>query len=239
MKLAAVMEPFDSFWEAPEDIEKGYGKFAKFYRRNYLRYIPQGRDTRILVVSCGPGYFVKLLSEEGYRHVLGIDSDPEKTRYCLMKGMQCEAKRAFQFLEDHNETFDLIIAEQEINHLTLEEVFRFLDLCTRRLRRGGRLILHSINGANPIVASESLAQNIDHFNSYTEYSLKQVLKYSKFTDIRVFPLRLYIFYENPLNWVGLIMELALEVIFRFAFMFYGKSNRIFTKKIGAVCSVPE
>ncbi len=32
-KLTAKVEPFDTFWEAPEDIEKGYTSFYQFYRR--------------------------------------------------------------------------------------------------------------------------------------------------------------------------------------------------------------
>src|SRR6266850_2556724 len=71
-ELTAKIEPFDSFWEAPEDIEKGYASFYQFYRWNYLKYLPGDRHARILVISCGPGYFVNLLNKEGYRNVLGI-----------------------------------------------------------------------------------------------------------------------------------------------------------------------
>ena len=60
--LTARMEPFDSFWEAPEDIESGYDRFAKFYAHNYLPRLPDNRDTRLLVISCGAGYFVSLLA---------------------------------------------------------------------------------------------------------------------------------------------------------------------------------
>ena len=51
-QLASKLEPFDSFWEAPTDIEKGYSKFHQFYKCNYLPYIPQDRKSRILVISC-------------------------------------------------------------------------------------------------------------------------------------------------------------------------------------------
>ena len=77
-ELTAKIEPFDSFWEAPDDIEKGYASFYAFYQHNYLKFIPQDRTSRILVISCGPGYFVNLLNSKGYHSVLGIDSYPEK-----------------------------------------------------------------------------------------------------------------------------------------------------------------
>ena len=76
--LTAKMEPFDSFWEAPENIEKGYVTFGTFYRYNYLMHFPENKTANILIISCGPGYMVNLLNEEGYKNVLGIDSIEEK-----------------------------------------------------------------------------------------------------------------------------------------------------------------
>lgn len=94
--------------------------------------------------------------------------------------------------------------------------------------------MHSLNGANPITGSEALAQNFDHYNTLTEYSLKQILEHTGFRDIKVFPLKLYIFYKNPVNYIGLTLDLILNVLFRLSFLFYGKKNRLFSKKIGAI-----
>ena len=90
-------------------------------------------------------------------------------------------------------------------------------------------------GANPITGSEALAQNFDHHNTLTSYSLDQILRHANFQRIRVFPLKLYIFYENPANYVGIVLTFLLETIFRLGFIFYGKDNKLFTKKIGAAC----
>jgi SAM-dependent methyltransferase len=234
-KLTAKIEPFDSFWEAPEDIEKGYDTFGKFYTHNYLKYLPVERTTSILVVSCGPGYFVNLLNREGYADVNGIDSDPEKIKYGKGRGLNCLTANAFDFLENSGKEYDVIFLEQEINHLTKEEILVFLDLCRRNLKDGGTLIVHSLNGANPITGSEALAQNFDHFNTFTEYSLRQILEYTGYCDIRVIPLNLYVFYGNPLNYVAMLMSKLNELYFRFNFVLYGKHNRIFTKKIAAIC----
>lgn len=235
MKLTAKMEPFDSFWEAPEDIEKGYNTFYKFYKKNYLNYLLNKKEANILVISCGPGYFINLLTKEGYSNVLGIDSDPEKVKYALKRGLNCKTEEALIFLENSKNRFDVIIAEQEINHLTMKEILKFLELCQKNLSKDGILIIHSINGANPITGTESLTQNIDHYNAFTEYSLRQVLEYANFHEIRVFPLNLYVFHENPLNYVGILVEKLFTLFFILSFKLYGKSNKIFTKKIAAVC----
>lgn len=232
--LTARIEPFDSFWEAPPDIEKGYRTFGEFYRHNYLEYLPEDRNARILVISCGPGYFVRLMGEEGFRRVTGIDSDPEKVAYAERHGLDCRVARAFDFLERAGEPYDVIFAEQEINHLTKPEILEFLDACRRALRPGGSLLLHSINGASPLTGAEARAGNFDHYNSFTEYSLKQVLEHRGFGGVRVFPLNLYVFYKNPLNYVALGVWTLLSLAFRAGFLLVGKDARIFTKKIGAV-----
>jgi SAM-dependent methyltransferase len=237
-KLSARMEPFDSYWQAPKDVEKGYASFYQYYKSNYLKHLPADRTSAILVVSCGPGYLVKLLNDEAYTNVLGIDSDPEKVKYAVQRQMNCAQAEAFPFLEEREGVFDLIICEQELNHLTKDETLAFLSLCRRSLKPGGGLLVYGLNGANPLTGSESLAQNIDHFNTFTEYSVGQILEYSGFEQIEVFPLKLYVFYLNPLNYVGLLVTATLELTFRILFKLYGKSNRIFSKKIAAVCRKP-
>ena len=232
--LTAIIEPFDSFWEAPKDVEKGFDTFGMFYRHNYLQYLPKNRDANILVISCGYGYFVHLLKTVGYTSVSGIDSDPEKVRIATKKGLNCTVGNAFAFLENRSGSYDAVIAEQEINHLTKEEILIFLELCRKSLAEGGTLLVHSLNGANPITGSEALAQNFDHYNTFTEYSLRQVLEHTGFGEVSVFPLNLYVFYNNPLNYVALLAHRINTVLFRINFILYGKHNRIFTKKIAAV-----
>ncbi|TCK18187.1 methyltransferase family protein [Thiogranum longum] len=234
-ELTAKMEPFDSFWEGPHDIEKGYGSFYKFYKHNYLKHMPEDRNARILVISCGPGYFVNMLNREGYTNVLGIDSFQEKIEHATRHGLNCETARAFEFLQENGEAFDAIFCEQELNHLTKQEILDFLGLCWNSLRKGGRLVTHGLNGANPITGSEALAQNFDHYNTFTEYTFGQMLEYSNFQDIRVYPLSLYVFWTNPLNYALIAMSALYTLFFRVSFIMYGKTNKLFTKKIGAVC----
>jgi 2-polyprenyl-3-methyl-5-hydroxy-6-metoxy-1,4-benzoquinol methylase len=233
--LTAKIEPFDSFWEGPEDIEKGYSSLNQFYKCNYLRYIPEDKKANVLVISCGPGYFVNMLAQQGYSNILGIDSDTDKVKYAIDKHLNCRTERAFDFLENNKEQFNLIICEQEVNHLTKEEILMFLKLCWEGLRPDGRLIVHALNGANPITGAEALAQNFDHYNTFTEYTLRQVLKYSNFDDIMVIPLNLYVFYKNPFNYVAILLDKIYTLFFRFSFILYGKSNKIFTKKIAGIC----
>jgi len=231
-KLAARIEPFDSYWQAPDDVESGYHKFAAYYKHNYSRHLPRDKNVSILVISCGPGYLVDLLRSEGYERVVGIDSDDEKIAYGKNRGLDCRVARAFEFLQDNPDVnYDVIIPEQELSHLTHEETIAFLRLCYSRLGRDGILIAYTLNGANPLVGSENLAHNIDHFYTVTEYSFHQLLDLAGFRNIKIHPLKLYVFWKNPLNYVGLVATTILELSFRAIFALYGKKVKILTKKI--------
>ena len=233
-ELTAEIEPFDSFWEAPSDIERGYRTVVRYYEHNYLSRMPSDRDARILVVSCGPGYLVQMLVSHGYSRVVGIDSVPEKVEWARRRDLPCRVARVFEFLAGNEEPFDLIFAEQEINHLTKDEILVLLAACRENLRPGGAVIVHSVNAANPITGSESRAGNFDHYNSFTEHSLKQVLEHTGFEETEAFPLHLYVFYGNPFNYVASLAAKLSFAAFRLYFMLMGKSARIFTKKIGAM-----
>lgn len=234
-QLAAKIEPFDSFWEGPEDVEKGYGKFYEFYKHNYLKHLHLDPSANVLVISCGPGYLVNTLNAHGYNNVVGIDSFPDKVAHAARKGLNCQTARAMEWLAEHQGEYDAIFCEQEINHLTKEEIVPFLHMCQASLKPGGNLFVHALNGANPITGAEALAQNFDHYNTFTEYTMRQVLEYAGYKEVKVFPLNLYVFYRNPLNYILIAVSALYTLFFRTSFILYGKSNKLFTKKIAAVC----
>lgn len=232
-QLAAKLEPFDSYWQAPDDIEKGYTSFGAYYKYNYLPLLPADRSTKILVVSCGPGYLLNVLRDNGYVDVLGIDSDKDKISHAISRKLNCQVAAAFPFLESASDEYDVIIPEQELNHLTLDEMIDFLCLCRSNLTSDGLIVVYGLNGANPMVGSENLAHNIDHFNTFTEHSLKQILQLAGFQNIKIHPLKIYVFWKNPLNYVGLAITGFLELVLRILFRIYGKNVSILSKKIAA------
>ena len=51
--------------------------------------------------------------------------------------------------------------------------------------------------------------------------------------MQVFALKLYVFWKNPLNYVGLAVTSMLELLMRAMFMLYGKKVRVLSKKVAA------
>jgi SAM-dependent methyltransferase len=236
--FTARLEPFDTYWQGTRNLAEGFRSFATYYRVNYLPRLPRNRDARIVVTSCGPGYLVNALVEAGYRNVVGIDADPDKIRHALERSLPCQVASPFPYLEAHLNSFDAIIPEQELNHLTLDETIEFLVLCGRALRPGGRLLAYAINGANPIVATEHIAHNIDHFYNVTEHSFMQLLLLAGLTDVQPFACKLYVFWDKPLNYAGWAITNLMEWAMRGIYRLYGENVSIMSKRIAATAYRP-
>jgi SAM-dependent methyltransferase len=237
-RFAARLEPFDSYCQNPHDIDAGFRKFGTYYRANYLPRLPRDRGLRIAVLSCGPGYLVKTLLDAGYTNVTGIDAHAGYVQQGLDRGLPCAVGRAFDYLADRPGQFDLIIPEQELNHLTEDETLEFLGLCVRALRPGGQVLVYAINGGNPLTSPEHLSHNIDHFYSVTDYSLRQLLELGGFTDVRPFACELYVFWKRPANYVGWLITHGFEWAVRGMLFFYGKRMPILSKRIAALATAP-
>ena len=65
-----------------------------------------------------------------------------------------------------------------------------------------------------------------------------MLQLAGFENIKILPLKLYVFWKNPLNYVGLAATTLLELFFRVCFVLYGKDVKVLTKKLAAVCHSP-
>ena len=63
--------------------------------------MPRNQTARTLVISCGAGYMVDLMQKEGYRDVLGIDSDPDKIAVAERHRLNCKGANAFPFLREN------------------------------------------------------------------------------------------------------------------------------------------
>jgi SAM-dependent methyltransferase len=233
-QLTGTISPWTTFCEGMTDIEKGYSYYPRQYKRNYSRHLPERKDSKILVVSAGPGYFVLFLNQLGYNNVIGIDTEPTRVEYALKRELNVEVAHAFDFLSDSEDQFDAIVLEQEINHLTRQEFMDFLKLAKMRLVDGGRVILNATNYANPITSPDHMAHNLNHFSGWTGHSLRQAFKYSGFESSECYPLDNYVLYENPLNYVAKAMTGLISILLRITFKMYGKSEVIFTKRLISV-----
>lgn len=221
--------------------EKEEGEFEpyyKYFKKNYSKHLPASKESQILDVGCGMGHFLYFLRKEGYKNWLGIDISKENIEFCKKDGFNVKLSNAFDFFAGNAEHFDVIVMNDIIEHFNKQEIVEILRFIYERLNKNGKVIIKVPNAANPILASASRYMDFTHELIFTEESLSQILGVCGYEEVQIYPSDIYVFYNNPLNYISKLFSTILNVIFRLLFMLHGrKTTKIFTKHIIAVATV--
>ncbi len=149
-------------------------------RKPYLlrlidRWIPANREIRILDLGCGYGAVLSCLEELGYRHVAGIEISFDQVASAKQLGIHgVEQGELLDYLKRcKDETFDVILALDVLEHFTKPEVVEICDEIYRLLRQGGKLILHVPNGGG-IFSSIIYFDDLTHETAFTRGSIRQL-----------------------------------------------------------------
>ena len=198
----------------------------RIYETMYGKYMPVDKDANILDIACGAGQFLKFLLNNEYTNFTGVDLSKEQIEYCEthVPG-RAILTDGLEYLNDRPYSFDLITANDFIEHLTKEKGIEFVGLTFQALRLGGRLILKTGN----MSAFGGLAiwcNTLDHECGYTERSLQSLLGMWGFQDIEIIP-------YYPLNKQARRKQLIFHWILRqmYKHFFAGDYPKCYTKMI--------
>lgn len=121
-------------------LEKGERPFLySFWMRKFSKMVKKG--AKILEVGCGVGYFLRWL-EKKY-DVVGVDISSQAIKIAKNRTKASLLVADAQKLPFRNETFDVIVAFDVIEHL--ENPVKFFREAYRVLSRNGLLILSTPN----------------------------------------------------------------------------------------------
>jgi 2-polyprenyl-3-methyl-5-hydroxy-6-metoxy-1,4-benzoquinol methylase len=108
------------------------------WRRYYGRFLPENKDAKIIDLGCGNGGLVYYLKSLGYKNSSGIDISPEQVKVAKNLGINdVECADIVSFLQDKNDTYDVIFARDVIEHFKKEEIIELLRLIFNSLKQGG------------------------------------------------------------------------------------------------------
>lgn len=179
-------------------IEKIKNHFP-VYEYYYGKHVNNNKNVSVLELGCGYGDFVYWLLNKGYNNVKGIDYSEEQIKIGTslgIPGLICDD--IFNFFEEDNSTFDLIILRDVLEHFDSDETYKLVSQLNNKLDKKGTIILQVPNGQSPFVG-KILFGDFTHHNAFTESSINQLFKSSGFNAIKVFETT-----PVPKNFKGLL-----------------------------------
>jgi cyclopropane fatty-acyl-phospholipid synthase-like methyltransferase len=113
---------------------------------------------------------------------MGVDRSPEQVKEAQRLGIagvkEGDLLETLESLSD--ESVDLIVAFDVIEHFTKDELVLFVDEVNRVLRKGGKWIIHTPNGESPF-AGRMRYWDFTHEQAFTHTSIAQLLNASGFS----------------------------------------------------------
>lgn len=179
-------------------------------------HFPASRSAVILEIGCGHGALLHFLRQAGYHNASGVDSSAEQVQEAHRLGIpgvvQADLTEHLKALPDNS--LDVLVAIDVIEHFTKDELSRLVDDFYRVLRPGGRLISHQPNGEGPF-GSFIRHADFTHESAFTSRSVAQLLIASKFRNVASYEDKPVIHGIKSLGRY-VIWEYFLRQIYRFA-----------------------
>ena len=138
-------------------------------------WLPRGPDAAIVDLGCGDGTALYLLAKRGYRRLAGIDLSPSRTATARQVVDSVETLDVIAYLRRGGEPVDLLLALDLVEHLPGSAAREFVELCARRLRPGGRIVLRTPNAVSPFFGQVRY-DDLTHEQCFTPASLAALLE---------------------------------------------------------------
>ena len=174
--------------DSQQALEDNFKHIASTYEWNYKDLLPADKNAKILDIGCGLGQFLYWLQQKGYQNFLGVDISQEMLDIARQKATTKVKKITSikEFLSAETESYDLIVMNDVIEHLSKQEIIDDLELMRVALKKGGKLVIKTNNLA-AITGSRMRYSDFTHEVGLTEYSLRQILLAAGFNSVEIKP----------------------------------------------------
>lgn len=191
-------------------------------------------EDTFLELGCGPGNMLEFLTRCGFKQVKGIDISSEQVELANKRGCDAEVADVFEYLDGKQDTFDLIIALDFIEHFHKEELLLLARLIFKSLKKDGKLILQTPNGAG-LFPHQIIYGDLTHLTIFTQASMQQLLRMVGFDNFHFTESDLMRRRRGRLLWQ--LIKFAANSVRRIE---SGKSQTIWTENMICSCekSIP-
>ena len=175
----------DRIGELAPSTVKGFAPRQPYFNKIIREHFPANRQSSILELGCGHGAFLYFMHEEGYRNAVGIDGSEEQVKEAQRLGISGITKGDLvEYLSGcGEESLDLVIAFDVIEHFTKDELSLLVDNLYRALKKGGKFICHQPNSEGPF-GNSIKDGDFTHETGFTRQSVAQLFLSSGFSSVQ-------------------------------------------------------
>jgi O-antigen chain-terminating methyltransferase len=153
-------------------------------RRRLAEYVPKFAGQRdVLDIGCGRGEFLELLREAGIPS-RGLDLNHEMVEASRARGLDVTEGDALAYVASlADDSLGGLFASQVVEHLDPAYLARLLETAAHKIRRGGLIVLETINPACWVAFFESYLRDLTHVRPLHPETLKHLLRVSGFATV--------------------------------------------------------
>jgi len=154
-----------------------------------LPWLPQAKDTPVLDVGCGLGWWLSRLAASGYTDLTGVDADAEMARQAAAAAgsrARFACADGMEWLRGHPDSYGLILMYDVLEHVAIADTVPFLESARRALQPGGVLVVRTPN-MQALGGSYSRYIDLTHRCGFTEPSLRQAFHLAGFPELQFQP----------------------------------------------------
>lgn len=150
-----------------EDVRSLLKSHYVIYDKILPSHLDKFKDKKVVELACGPGIFLSYLKDKGFKNYLGIDLDDHYLDLCKQMDLNITKDDAISWLENQQDnSVDVIIAIDFIEHLNKQDYMDFLELISQKLTQDGLVIFRAPNGDSPFFGL-NFYNDITHFTVFT------------------------------------------------------------------------
>ncbi len=207
----------------------------RYFRKNYLPFLPKDKKARIIDLGTGLGHVLFFLKRAGYNDILGVDVGHEVIEFCRSHKFPVVEEEIVTWLKQNKESADALVLNDVLEHQTKPEMWAMLEAMRDALKPGGVVLIKVPNMGNPLLGNDSRYLDITHQNGFNENSLRQALFMAKYSKVHVIGPDIYVTKNPIVNGICRVLASILDGIFYAIFRFYGRTEtKIFRKNILAI-----
>lgn len=169
---------------SPDTVE-GFKPREPFFKKIIKDHFPDDKNVRVLEIGCGHGVFQYYIAQAGYDNSIGIDGSEEQVKEAHRLGIKnVKLSNVADYLKTvEDNSIDLLIAFDVIEHFTKEELSYLVDEFNRVLKQSGQIITHQPNGEGPFGNCIRYG-DFTHENAFTRKSIAQLFLSSGFEKVK-------------------------------------------------------